>query len=43
MPRSIQDIPDHADALTDRLEAYEPDSGDERPVEEYPLERPAGR
>ena len=41
MPRSIQDILDHADALADRLEAYEPDSEDERTVEEYLLERAA--
>ena len=41
MPRSIQDILDHADELADRLEAYEPDTGDERPVEQYLLERAA--
>ena len=41
MPKSIQDILDHADELADRLEAYEPDSEDERPVEEYLLERAA--
>ena len=41
MPRSIQDILDHADELADRLEAYDPDSGDERPVEEYLLGRAA--
>ena len=41
MPRSIQDILDHADELAVRLEAYEPESGDERPVEEYLLERAA--
>ncbi len=41
MPRSIQDILDHADELVDRLEAYEPGAGDERPVEEYLLERAA--
>ena len=39
MPKSIQDILDHADELAERLEAYEPDDGDERPVEEYVLER----
>ena len=39
MPRSIQDILDHAEELAERLEAYEPDDGDERPVEEYVLER----
>ena len=39
MPRSIQDILDHADELAQRLEDYEPDPDDERPVEEYLLER----
>ena len=39
MPRSIQDILDHADELAARCEAYEPVPGDERPVEEYLLER----
>jgi len=41
MPRSIQDILDHADELTERFENYEPEPGDERPVEEYLLERAA--
>jgi hypothetical protein len=41
MPRSIQDILDHADELADRFENYEPDPADERPVEEYLLERAA--
>jgi hypothetical protein len=41
MPRSIQDILDHADELAARFENYEPESGDERPVEEYLLERAA--
>ncbi|MEJ7799441.1 MAG: hypothetical protein WKF60_02910 [Ilumatobacter sp.] len=41
MPRSIQDILDHADQLAERLENYEPTPGDERPVEEYLLERAA--
>ncbi len=41
MPRSIQDILDHADELAERLEEYEPGEGDERPVEEYLLERAA--
>ena len=41
MPKSIQDILDHADELAERLEAYEPDDEDERPVEEYVLERAA--
>ena len=41
MPRSIQEILDHADKLAQRFEDYEPDPGDERPVEEYLLERAA--
>lgn len=41
MPRSIREILDHADELADRLERYEPSAGDERPVEEYLLERAA--
>ena len=41
MPRSIQDILDHADQLAERFENYEPDPTDERPVEEYLLERAA--
>ena len=41
MPRSIQDILDHADELAERFENYEPAPGDERPVEEYLLERAA--
>lgn len=39
MPRSIQDILDHADELADRFENYEPAEGDEGSVEEYLLER----
>ena len=39
MPRSIQDILDHADELARRFEEYEPDEGDERSVEEYLLRR----
>jgi hypothetical protein len=39
MPRSIQEILDHADELAERFEEYEPDPADERPVEEYLLER----
>jgi len=39
MPRSIQDILDHGDELAERFEAYEPAEADERPVEEYLLER----
>ena len=41
MPRSIQDILDHADELAARFEDYEPDPAHERPVEEYLLERAA--
>ena len=39
MPRSIQEILDHADQLAVRFEDYEPEPGDERPVEEYLLGR----
>ena len=39
MPRSIQEILDHGDELAKRFEDYEPKQGDERPVEEYLLER----
>ena len=41
MPRSIQEILDHADDLARRFEEYEPSDGDERPVEEYLLQRAA--
>lgn len=41
MPRSIQEILDHADELAERFEDYEPLDGDERPLEEYLLERAA--
>jgi len=41
MPRSIQEILDHADQLAHRFETYEPAQGDERPVEEYLLQRAA--
>ncbi len=40
-PGPIQDILDHADELAERFEDYEPGEGDERPVEEYLLERAA--
>ena len=30
MPRTVQDILDHADELAKRFEDYEPDAGDER-------------
>ena len=39
MPRSIQEILDHGDDLAQRFQDYEPKSGDDRPVEEYLLER----
>ena len=41
MPRSIQEVLDQADELARRFENYEPDANDERPVEEYMLERAA--
>ena len=41
MPRSIQEILDHADQLAHRFETYEPAESDERPVEEYLLQRAA--
>src|SRR3954453_20841951 len=41
MPRSIQEILDHADHLAKRFEDYEPGPDDERPVEEYLLQRAA--
>lgn len=41
MPRSIQEILDHADELARRFEEYQPSEADERPVEEYLLQRAA--
>jgi hypothetical protein len=41
MPRSIQDILDHADELAKRFEDYEPAEGDQVLVEEYLLRRAA--
>jgi hypothetical protein len=41
MPRSIQEILEHADELARRFEEYEPREGDEQPVEEYLLQRAA--
>jgi len=41
LPRSIQDILDHGDQLAELFENYEPEPGDERPVEEYVLHRAA--
>jgi len=39
MPRSIQEILDHADALAQRFEDLDPDQAVEIPVEEYLLQR----
>lgn len=41
MPRSIQEILDHADELAKRFEDYDPAEGDKVPVEEYLLRRAA--
>lgn len=41
MPRSIQEILDHADELSRTFEDYQPADGDERSVEEYLLGRAA--
>jgi hypothetical protein len=41
MPRSIQEILDHADELAREFEDYEPEPTDERSVEEYMLRRAA--
>jgi len=41
MPRSIQQILDHADEMAQRFESYEPAAGDERSIEEYLLQRAA--
>lgn len=41
MPRSIQEILDHADELAQRFQNYEPGEGNEVPVEEYLLQRAA--
>lgn len=41
MPRSIQDILDHADDLAQRFESYEPNAQDEVAVAEYLLRRGA--
>jgi len=35
MPRSVQDILDHADELSRRFEAYEPAAEDERDVQVF--------
>lgn len=39
MPRSIQEILDHADELAQRFEDLDPDEATEVPVEEYLLQR----
>lgn len=39
MPRSIQDILDHAAELADRFTDFDPDRAVEEPVEEYLLRR----
>ena len=39
MPRSIQDILDHAEELAKRFEDFDPDQAREIPVEEYLLQR----
>lgn len=39
MPRSIQEILDHADELAERFENLDPDQATEVPVEEYLLQR----
>lgn len=41
MPRSIQEILDHAEELAKRFEDYEPEDGDQVPIEEYLLRRAA--
>jgi len=41
MPRSIQEILDHADELALRFEDLDPADAEERPVEEYMLARAA--
>ena len=39
MPRSIQDILDHADQLAERFENFDPDEAVQVAVEEYLLQR----
>jgi len=41
MPRSVQDILDHADELSKRFEGYEPSLDDEASVAEHLLRRAA--
>ena len=35
MPRTIQEILDQQDELADKFENFDPDRGQERPIEEY--------
>ena len=39
MPKSLQEIIDHADELADRFENLDPSDGVEQPVAEYLLQR----
>ena len=39
MPRSIQDILDHAEELAKRFEDFDPEQAEEIPPEEYLLQR----
>ena len=41
MPRTIQEILDHADELAKKFEDFDPAEGTERPVSEYLLQRAA--
>ena len=41
VPRTIQEILDHADDPAERFEGYEPRNTDEQPVEDYVLRRAA--
>ena len=41
MPRTIQEILDHADELAKKFEDFDPADGTERPVSEYLLQRAA--
>ena len=43
MPRSVQEILDHADELAARFEDYEPAEGDERDLAAYTSLRGGGR
>ena len=39
MPRSVDDLPDHADELAERFEGYEPAQEDEAAVAEHLLRK----